>query len=148
MDLVAAFASVNASLELAKTLIGAQQAVDAATYKFQIADLTSNLATVKIALTEVQEEMSAKDREIDRLRLAFAKHGTLVEFGGFRFFADEDGQPEGFAVCPRCEVVDGRLIQVVRKQSQVGHVATCPECRRDYDGRESNARSYRRSSAG
>lgn len=145
MDLVAAFASVNASLDLAKALIGAQQAVDAATYKFQIADLTSNLATVKIALTDVQEEMAAKDRELDRLRAEFAKHGTLVEFGGFRFFADANGQPDGFAVCPRCETVDGRLIQIVRKQTQVGHVANCPECLRDYDGREANGRSYRRS---
>lgn len=148
MDLVTAFASVNASIDLAKALIGAQQVLDAAAYKFQIADLTSNLATVKIALTEVQEEMSAKDREIDRLRSEFAKHGNLVEAGGFRFFADADGHPEGFAVCPRCETVDGRLIQVVRKQSQVGHLTTCPECRRDYDGREASARSYRRSTPG
>jgi hypothetical protein len=141
MDIGTALASVGASVELAKVLIGADKAMDSATYKFQVAELTANLATAMIALSEVKEDLASKDREIERLRGEFARSGTMVELRGFRFFADEQGQPIGFAVCPRCETVDGRLIQLVRKQSQTGHIVTCPQCKQDYDLREASARN-------
>lgn len=139
VDISTALSSISTALAIAKTLNDINQDFDRSEYKLQIAELRSSLADAKIALSDVQEELAAKERKIAELQANFEIRSTLVERSGFRFFANDEGNPHGWAVCPRCEVVDGRIIRVVRAQSDRGHATECPACKQRYDGRETMA---------
>lgn len=104
------------------------------------AELYSTLAEAKMALADAKEEAADLEKEIERLKKEFELRGQLKDNGfGFRRFM-VDGKPDGYAVCPRCETVDGRLIQLVRDGSVgQGRGAICPQCKHIYDSREAKA---------
>lgn len=139
MDFPTALTSLSQAIAIAKTLADINKDFDASTFKIQIADLTSRLADAKIALVEAQDEARDKDSEIGRLRSQFQVRAQLIEERGHKFRANEEGHATGFAVCPRCEGIDGRLVFLVRGVGE-GLTSTCPECRRVFDLRDTHRR--------
>ena len=132
MDISVALSSISTALGIAKTLNEIEKDFDKSLFKLQVADLRSALADAKIALADLQEDMAAKDREIDALRNSFDLKATLVKDEGYDFFPDADGAPSGFAVCPRCLAVDGRIIQLVRSAGGTSS-SNCPQCQSAFD---------------
>jgi hypothetical protein len=133
MDFIGAIAAATKAYEGVKLLRGLEKNFDDATFKGTIADLTTNLAELKMALTEAKSEAAEKDAEISRLKkeFAFAAENT-VEVQGFRYAKASDGRPQGMPFCTRCERVDGRLIPLAKTTSPQGYKAICPQCKADF----------------
>ena len=107
-----------------------EKTFDEASFKLRIADITSNLADLKIALTEAKSEAAEKDAEILRLKkeFAFAAENTIIAYGS-RYEKSSTGNPQGLPFCPRCEKVDGRLINLAKS---IGRHAICPQCKAEF----------------
>jgi hypothetical protein len=132
MDFMGAIATATKAIEGLKLLMSLEKTFDEASFKLRIADITSNLADLKTALTEAKSEAAEKDAEIVRLKkeFAFAFENTII-VGGFRYEKSSRGNAQGMPFCPRCEKVDGRLINLAKTgMSTAGlHKAICPQCK-------------------
>mgnify|MGYP001398699799 CR=1 FL=1 len=127
MDWGAALSAVATAVGIAKDLREIDQGLDKAAMKARLADVISNLADVRIALTDAREEMRERDAEVDRLRRAFEFRSSLVEKDGYKFEPFPDGTPKGEPFCPRCEQNLGRFYRLnsIAGYSKYG----CPECK-------------------
>ena len=129
MDFMGAIATATKTIEALKLLMSLEKTFDEASFKLRIADIRSNLADLKIALTEAKSEAAEKDAEILRLKkdFAFADENTIMA-QGFRYERSLSGKAQGMPFCPRCEKVDGRLMKLARK----GRNGTCPQCKVEF----------------
>ena len=130
MDFMGAIATATKAIEGLKLLMSLEKTFDEASFKLRIADITSNLADLKIALTEAKSEAAEKDAEILRLKkeFAFAVENTIMAHG-FRYEKSSRGNVQGMPFCPRCEKVDGRLINLAKS---MGRNAICPQCKAQF----------------
>ncbi|MGJ4903312.1 hypothetical protein ACQR0V_17235 [Bradyrhizobium sp. HKCCYLS2058] len=126
-------AALTAAIGFSKELLNLNKALTEAEFKLKIADLTSALATAKIAVADFQDELRQKDAEISALKKAFEFKQDLIEQRGFKYRKNAEGNPTGSAFCPRCEQNKGRFYQltVVHKP---GMPYACPECKAEYSG--------------
>ena len=136
MDWAGALTAASTAVKIAKDLREIDRGLDQAELKARLADVISNMADVRIALTDARDEMRERDAEIDRLKEAFKFSGRLVEKDGFKFETFADGSPKGDAFCPRCEQNLGRYY---RLNSVKGFaVYGCPECKATYQHQPAN----------
>jgi hypothetical protein len=133
MDFIGAITAATKAYEGLKLLKGLEKNFNEASFKATIAEITSNLADVKMALTEARAEAAEKDAEIDRLRkeFAFLIDNTIMS-KGFRYEKSSQGRPQGMPFCPRCEKVDGRLMRLAKTTSKEGFKAICPQCKAEF----------------
>ena len=136
MDFMGAIAAAAKAYEGLKLLKGLEKNFNEATFKATIAEITSNLADVKMALTEARSEAAEKDAEISRLKkeFAFAVENTIMVHG-FRYERSSRGNaPQGMPFCPRCEKVDGRLINLAETglMAAGSRKAICPQCKSEF----------------
>ena len=68
-----------------------EKAFDEASFKLRIADITSNLADLKIALGEAKSEAAEKDAEYPASKNEFAFRANTIELKGFRYEKSSDG---------------------------------------------------------
>lgn len=132
MDILATVGAINGAIEIARAVRSADKEIAAADLKLQMADLIDQLANTKIALTELQEELRAKDGEIGELKANFAFRGELVEARNLFFRKHADGDPVGRPFCPRCNEVDGKWISMQRKAGS-RRTSWCPECKAEIE---------------
>jgi hypothetical protein len=138
MDWAVALTTASQALGLAKTLVDVDRTVDHATFKMKIAELSSNVADLKIPLTEAQSEAAEKDEAIARLKKAFEFRERTVMVRGMRYEKGPDG-PVGMPFCDRCEKVDGRLIRLAgTRTAKDGYKAVCPQCNANYGMQHGN----------
>ncbi|EAT09557.1 hypothetical protein NYF14_00790 [Sphingobium sp. 10 DY56-G10] len=131
MDIVSGIGAVTSALGIAKTLRGIEKTYDEATYKAQVADLINALTDAKLAMADAKESLAEKDKEIERLRASFESKARLVPGdGGYSYLTDENANPVGYPVCPKCEQVNGRIIQT--KEHENSGKARCPACSEVY----------------
>ncbi|MEQ1868006.1 MAG: hypothetical protein ABL996_25580 [Micropepsaceae bacterium] len=131
MDIVSGIGAVTSALSIAKTLRGIEKTYDEATYKAQLADLINSLTDAKLAMADAKESLVEKDKEIERLKASFESKSTLVPGdGGYSYLADDKGNAVGYPVCPKCEQVNGRIIQT-KEHVSTGN-ARCPACSEVY----------------
>ena len=132
MDFIGAIAAATKAYEGLKLLKGLEKNFSEASFKVTIAEITSNLADVKMALSEAKSEAAEKDAEILRLKkeFAFRAENTIV-VNGFRYEKSSAGPPQGMPFCPRCEKVDGRLINLARTTKGLRN-AICPQCKSEF----------------
>lgn len=132
MDLMLAVTAATKALEGLKLLREMQQSFDQADFKLKIAEISSNVADLKIALTDAKSTLSEKEAEIERLRHDFAiRRDNTVSVEGFTFEKGPGDVPQGMPFCPRCETVDGRLIRLVVTYPKGNYSAVCPQCKAD-----------------
>ena len=104
IDIPVAISTVTNAIKLAGDLRSIEREFDMAEYKLKIAELTSLLADVKIALTDARAEHEAKDAEIGRLKALIARRDTeTIEYQGYLYQKGKSGKPNGHPYCPVCE---------------------------------------------
>jgi hypothetical protein len=119
--------AASTALNIAKSLRSIEKGYDAVSYKTQIVDLIDALTDAKMALTDAREAISERDKEIQQLRSSFEERAALVKGDGdYKYIADTDGKPVGYPICPSCEPVRGRIIQL--KELDYTGQAICPGC--------------------
>ncbi|MDZ7281657.1 hypothetical protein N4G62_06395 [Sphingomonas sanguinis] len=133
MPIMEAIAAVGQALDVAKGLRAVEKGWDAAAYKVQIAELMTALSDARLELVAAREAALEKDAEFERLKATLAGQALLVMGrGGFKYKADNSGQPTGLPVCPTCELRDGRLTFTVKDNSP--RKVRCPVCNERFDG--------------
>lgn len=126
MDIATGLAAASQAIGITKTLRGIEKDYDAAAFKGQIGDLMIALSDAKMALSDARDAIAERDKEIARLKSSFETRAKLVKGeGDYSYFADDDGKPIGYPVCPSCEA-DGHIIQL--KQDGPTQTACCPTC--------------------
>jgi hypothetical protein len=123
VDIMTALATAGQAIKLAQDLRAIDKFADAAEYKLKIADLTSALSELTLALTDAKTELASKDAEIERLNEALRRSADLVEYHGYRYDKTTDGKPKGAPYCPVCEQ-KGELIHIVSFRG----IRSCPSC--------------------
>lgn len=127
MDIVSGIGAVTSALTIAKTLRGIEKTYDEATYKAHVADLINSLTDAKLAMADAKEALAGKDKEIERLKASFEAKAALVNGDrGYSYLTDDGGNPIGYPVCPKCEQVNGRIIQT--KEHENSGKSRCPAC--------------------
>jgi hypothetical protein len=129
VDVMATLTLISKSLETMKALKDIDKQLGEAEWKAKFAEVLSNMADVKIGLIELREDSDAKDREIARLKAAFEARGETVVYQGYRYDRASDGGPTGYAFCPRCERVDGFMMQL---STSNGAASVCSRCKSEY----------------
>ncbi len=112
-----------------KGLKDLDHALDKAELKSAMVDLHSNLADVKIALSDAQSELHQRDERIAELEAALENKATLKEVDGFMYAVDDQGTPKGLPFCPACLANGGK--QVHPADIQRG-TFLCPSCKAVY----------------
>lgn len=131
VDVPVVLQSIGAAIGIAKAVAEAKGEWNRADLRLQMAEVTNTLADAKIALTEAQTELYAKDQEIERLKAAFARKDETVEFQGKYFRKGADGKPRGRAFCPVCWDA-GRPFLLDRDKGMRGNM-TCARCKSDFN---------------
>jgi soluble cytochrome b562 len=128
VDIMSALATASQAIKLAQDLRGIDRAIDAAEYKLKIADLTSALSDIKLALTDAKEDLATKDAEINKLKRQFQRLTETVEYQGFKYDKGKDGKPSGAAYCPVCEQKTGLLFHLSWMEGD----NFCPNCKANF----------------
>jgi len=127
MDIASGIAAVTQGLGIAKALRGIEKSYDEVTFKAKIAEVIEALTDAKLALAEAKDGLGERDREIERLKAAFeAKAALVTGDGGYSYLADDSGKPLGYPICPKCEQVNGRIMQT--KEHEHSGKSRCPAC--------------------
>ncbi len=131
MAIMESISAISTALGIAKTLRDIDKNYDAASYKAQMADIVNALTDAKLALAEAREVIAEQCKDIDKLRASFELQSKLVKGDdNYDYLADEQGNPTGFPICPKCEG-EGKIVQTKR---QGGHLnARCPTCSQEYN---------------
>lgn len=147
MGEVAALAgSLKSAFDLIKTIKAASDALGDAEFKLKIADLYVALADAKTASVDLQEALSEKDKEIERLKTQWRRTADeTVARGAFRYRKGQDGTAVGLPFCSRCLAVDGRLIETTYVQGHGTQMCKCPQCSAAYARVETFIEEHERS---
>jgi hypothetical protein len=133
MDFASALSALATATQIAKDLRDIDVSMEKAELKLKVADLATTLADARMAILDVQEQLATKDRQIADLVGAMAFRANLLEFHGFKYDANAEGNPVGLPYCPRCEAVDGRFIRTAQT-IKPGRPFACPQCKSEYAG--------------
>ncbi len=102
MEIQSALTSISTAIGIAKTVSDINKEVDASNYKLQMADLRSTLADAKISLSEIREEILAKDQEIKRLKSFDIDAKKLAQHLNHYYKKNKGGDAIGMPYCPHC----------------------------------------------
>ena len=80
VDIMTALATAGHVSNLLKELLGIDKAVNAAEFKFKIAELTEAVADLKLSLVETKDDLATKDAEIERLKKSSSERQTWLRF--------------------------------------------------------------------
>lgn len=124
-----AIVTIKGLLDIAKQLKGFAKDAEG---KMLVANLTSDLAELKIAFAELQEEnheLRTKLKERDDLS-SLREH---MERRDDVYFLTMDGRDPG-PYCPKCLDVDGKLVPVSKFSAAFAPIGkyNCPNCKAAY----------------
>jgi hypothetical protein len=87
-------------------------------------ELKEEILNLKQLLLDVREELMAKDDQIREFLAKLQKKSETTEVLGFRFDLVE-GQPSGLPYCPICEVKEGKMFRLIRRNRNYSLCANC-----------------------
>lgn len=90
----------------------------------RILELRQLLLSAQTEILTLREEKLELKTDIAALQEKEDLTGMLIEVEGFKYDA-KDGQPSGLPYCPTCDVKDGALFRLSRKNEQF---SKCPNC--------------------
>jgi predicted Zn-ribbon and HTH transcriptional regulator len=123
--------AVTAAIGLSKELINVDKALHEAEFKLKIAELTSALAGAKVGLAEVEDQLRAKDKEIERLSTFNLDLSGKITKSGFFMDPFDDGSPKGDPYCPYCVERKAGLFRL-RHLHKPGRPSGCPHCKNEF----------------
>lgn len=131
MEIAGAIVLAGETIKLVKGLKDIDHALDKSELKGNMAQLYSDLADVKMALVDAQTDLRQRDETIERLKSLQDFAGQLISVKGYKFEADESGEPIGRPFCPLCEQKQKlfvRLTPAPRTDKDRGG-QVCPNCK-------------------
>ena len=132
MDIITAIAAGTKALEALKAIQDINKAYDAATWKSKVAELMSNIADMKIALLDANDQICDLEQHNDTLtkQVAFKAEKTINKTG-FCYEVFDDGQVSDRPFCQNC-MTGGKYVRIVH--GVMGAVnAMCPSCKTQYN---------------
>ena len=114
MDISSGISAAANAIAIAKTLKSIEASYDHAALKAKIAEIYEGLADAKLALIDAKEAIAGLEKECSRLKSVNSERAGLVTgSGGYRYFAGMNGYPTGYPVCPKCEQIDARFLNLL-----------------------------------
>jgi len=129
MDIMGGLTALSTAIDIAKSLKDLENQFQGSEFKLQVAELRAALADAKIALADAREALSDKDREIAALKAVKNSQRPVVQYRGFNFGLDENGDSIGRPFCPVCEQKSGLQVQISRGTTKHD---LCPNCKGIY----------------
>jgi hypothetical protein len=93
----------------------------------KILDLQAEALQNSQQLLDKEEKISQLKNKIEELETALDSKAELIRKNNLYFEKDADGEPTGYAYCPRCWEVDNQLIHIQQDPLNRGQ-SICPEC--------------------
>ncbi|KZD02055.1 MULTISPECIES: hypothetical protein [unclassified Thalassospira] len=131
-DPSSALATINGSITLAKAIAQASSAMDKAELKLKIAELVDQLLDSKEALVDARTLIQEYQTEIAQLKDVSFKINNLIEWQGFLYQPNEQGNAKGDPYCPRCIEAEKKLIKLRYKSDLADWNRVCPECKNQF----------------
>jgi fumarate hydratase class II len=133
MDIMSAIAAGTKALEALKAIQDINKQYDAAAWKAKVAELMSDVADMKLALIDANENIRQLENEKKELndRVAFKVEKTRYE-NGFLYEVFDNGTVAELPFCQNC-MANGKLIRIAR--APIGGGSHCPGCKTHYDTR-------------
>ena len=134
MDIITAIAAGTKALEALKAIQDMNKAYDSATWKGKVAELMSDIADMKIALIDANEQIRDLEKEKDLLMtmVAFKAENTINK-NGFCYEVFDDDQVSHLPFCQYC-MTNGKYVRISHSPSGGGS-SICPSCKTHYDTR-------------
>lgn len=128
-EIASALGAVKTGMETVTAIRAAGAELDQAELKLKLAELTSVLADVKLALVEASEEAKCNSVEVERLRKLVRKvNEETVEYKGYLYATDSNGKPKGTAYCPVC-IEDSAKLILLSSNGMRSSEFNCPRCK-------------------
>jgi hypothetical protein len=132
MDIVHAIAAGTKALEVLRAIRDINKAYDDASWKSKVAELMSDIADMKMALFEANDQMRALQTDNDKLakQVRFKAEKTIYEKGLY-YEVYDDGQIAELPFCQSC-MTKGEFIRLVYGPIDVSR-SYCPGCKTHYN---------------
>lgn len=98
-------------------------------------DFQERILDLRTLLNETQEELLEREdtirdlrRKITKLEDTLSFSETLVEENGFKYRANEKGEPVGYPYCPKCETKEREFYQLFNPKNTYLDVR-CANCK-------------------
>ena len=135
IDVVAAISAGTQALNALKAVREIDKSLDEASWKAKVAELMGNVADMKMALVDAQDEMRRLEQENQKLleQLKYRAQKTVTQ-RGWIYEVLEDGRPRRLPLCPYC-LSKGASVQLMDSTKSFRE-CRCPHCKTDYETRE------------
>ncbi len=100
--ITAILGNLKLATDIAKAIRDSDISVERAELKLKLAEMIGALADAKIEVTEVQQLLVEKERELAELKDAFQSKDNLVKRYDGYYRVDEHGNPTGEPYCVSC----------------------------------------------
>ena len=128
--------TLSTAISLAVRLREISKNIEDAEFKNLLADLSLELATLKIEMADIQIKSLEKNNEIESLKEKLKNKEKNVGFLGARYYVNKSGEPTGSPFCPVCWAKSHDLYPLIRwNQSQTTN--KCGVCENTIEGRQS-----------
>jgi len=128
--------TLSTAISLAVRLREISKNIEDAEFKNLLADLSLELATLKIEMADIQIKSLEKNNEIESLKEKLKNKEKNIGFLGARYYVNESGEPTGSPFCPVCWAKSHDLYPLIRwNQNQTTN--KCGVCENTIEGRQS-----------
>jgi hypothetical protein len=133
LDIITAIAAGTKALEALKAIQDINKAYDSATWKSKVAELMSDIADMKIALIEANDQIRDLEKANDALtKMVTFKAEHTINKNGFCYEVFDDSQVSHLPFCQYC-MTSGKYVRI--SHSPMGASSICPSCKTHYDTR-------------
>lgn len=126
--------NIKVATDIAKAIRESDHSIERAELKLKLAEMISALADAKIEVTDVQQLISEKERQIAELEEAFQTKDALVKRFDAYYHVDSDGAPTGEPFCMSCWQVKHKKFNLQQLVSD-RYVRVCVACGNQYSSR-------------
>lgn len=123
--------SLKTATDLVKTLNEASSSMEHSSLKLQIAELMGAIADMKMAAVDLRDQVSEKEKEIERLTKALKIKDDVIRYCDAYYTKGNEGKPQGDPYCARCWEHAGELYHLTL--TAVGRNHECQVCSSIFD---------------
>jgi len=87
-------------------------------------ELKEEILSLRHLLLDIKQELMDKDDRIRQLEASLDKQANTVEIEGFKFDLIQ-GEPVGLPYCPTCDVREGKLFRLSKRNALYSLCANC-----------------------